>query len=181
LKRRMLAAKERILANTPGFLRIREASSAKLQSRMPCVAERSHRTAFRGGTQCCSVPPSIPQNQQQRYRRSQCAACRQSRQIQEKAQDYSGFEIKSQTPALKSLPFLARCCYAAAGEPATLLACEEHSQARVLSDPQPLRTLPDAVWALRHFHQINHCTIRKFPNSCRALSAPRTRPIPSAG
>ena len=34
LKRRMLAANERILTNTPGFFRIREASSAKLQSRM---------------------------------------------------------------------------------------------------------------------------------------------------
>ena len=33
LKRRMLAANERILAKTPGFLRIREASSAKLPSR----------------------------------------------------------------------------------------------------------------------------------------------------
>src|SRR5215475_10465066 len=33
LKRRMLAANERIRAKTPGFLRIREASSAKLPSR----------------------------------------------------------------------------------------------------------------------------------------------------
>src|SRR5215475_1509197 len=33
LKRRMFAANERILAKTPGFLRIREASSAKLPSR----------------------------------------------------------------------------------------------------------------------------------------------------
>src|SRR6516225_7159160 len=33
LKRRMLAANERILAKAPGFLRIREASSAKLPSR----------------------------------------------------------------------------------------------------------------------------------------------------
>jgi hypothetical protein len=35
---------------------------------------------------------------EQRYRRSQCAACRQLRQIQEKAQDYSGFGLKPQTP-----------------------------------------------------------------------------------
>jgi hypothetical protein len=59
------------------------------------------------------VPPPIrklaPKNleahagtQCQRDRRSQCAACRQSRQIQEKAQDYSGFGLKSQTPARKS-------------------------------------------------------------------------------
>jgi hypothetical protein len=32
----------------------------------------------------------------------QCRASRQSRQIQEKAQDYSGFGLKSQTPARKS-------------------------------------------------------------------------------
>jgi hypothetical protein len=34
-------------------------------------------------------PTSHPQNQQQRYRRSQCAACGQSRQIQEKAKTTS--------------------------------------------------------------------------------------------
>jgi len=32
----------------------------------------------------------------------QCAACRQSRQIQEKAQDYSGFGLMSQTATPKS-------------------------------------------------------------------------------
>jgi hypothetical protein len=79
-------------------------------------------------------PAFHSQNQQQRDRRSQCAACRrpawcattfsgpdlalqelvrmvpdprcragrQSRQIQEKAQDYSGFGLKSQTPARRS-------------------------------------------------------------------------------
>ena len=59
-------------------------------------------------------PAFHSQNQQQRDRRSQCAACRQSRQIQEKAQDYSGFGLESQTPARKSAcsggslsPFLA--------------------------------------------------------------------------
>jgi hypothetical protein len=39
----------------------------------------------------------------------QCRACRQSRQIQEKAQDYSGFGLKSQTPARKSAQ-LSRAC-----------------------------------------------------------------------
>jgi hypothetical protein len=47
------------------------------------------------GTRTCkrNVVPH-PQIQQQRYRRSQCAACPQSPQIQEKAQDYSGFGLK---------------------------------------------------------------------------------------
>src|SRR6516164_3648167 len=38
----------------------------------------------------------------------QCAACRQSRQIQEKAQDYSGFGLKSQTATPKSAQLASR-------------------------------------------------------------------------
>jgi hypothetical protein len=38
----------------------------------------------------------------------QCAASRQSRQIQEKAQDYSGFGLKSQTPTPKSAQLASR-------------------------------------------------------------------------
>jgi hypothetical protein len=50
-----------------------------------------------------SAKPSV-----QRHGRSQCAASRQSRQIQEKAQDYSGFGLKSQTPTSKSARLASR-------------------------------------------------------------------------
>jgi len=59
-------------------------------------------------------PAFHSQNQQQRDHRSQCAACRQSQQIQEKAQDYSGFGLKSQTLARKSAQ-LSRAPARAAG------------------------------------------------------------------
>jgi hypothetical protein len=53
-------------------------------------------------SQCCAGHASRQQNRPQRYRRSQCAACRLSRQIQETAQDYPGFGLKLQTPTPKS-------------------------------------------------------------------------------
>jgi hypothetical protein len=59
-------------------------------------------------SQCCADHASRQQNRQQRYRRSQCAACRLSRQIQETAQDYSGFGLKLQTPIPKYYPALIK-------------------------------------------------------------------------
>ena len=60
-------------------------------------------------------PAFHSQNRQQRDHRSQCAACRESRQIQEKAQDYSGFALKSQTPNPKSAQLASRPPAHAAG------------------------------------------------------------------
>jgi hypothetical protein len=73
--------------------------------------------AHQAGTQCCSVPPSIRKINSKGNAVLNARRAGQWRQIQEKAQDYSGFGLKLQTPIPKSAQLASRAPVRAAGCP----------------------------------------------------------------
>jgi hypothetical protein len=91
-------------------------------------AESQDVVAHQAGRQCCAGPTSRPQDQPQRRCRSQCAACRQSRQIQEKTQDCSGFGLKLQTPTPKSAQLTSLAPARAAADPPSSEGGEKREQ-----------------------------------------------------